>query len=435
MGNSSFPKYESIDRIFAVIYLALGYGFIYIFTDYSYDFRVEWALVLFTFAYVGVVLSYLRAKDCTPSRESWFWLGVMLALVLPFPFWSVLYIFQVMALMAAAAYWTLCAAGKLLEKKTSQWVFFDGWNALAMVPFGNFLCQTRVLFGRKTEKNGESRSVWRAVLLGLLLALPALLIVLPLLSSADAGFERMTGALVVYIQDHLLGIFVRFLFAVPVSCYLYGLIFGGIYGRNTDCISTEKLWKAGQSVRRVPDTAVCTALGVLCAVYVLFMGIQGNYLFSAFAGSIPEEFTYAEYARRGFFELCQLGAWNLVLLGCAGIFSRSRNQAHRGLSFFTVLLSVLTLLLIATAVSKMYMYISVYGLTVNRILPMVFMFWLALVFMSVILRQRRVFPMTRICVMAGAVLFCLLCVFPVENWARLYNAWARTRGLIYGFCF
>lgn len=431
MENHIFPKYEAIDRIFAVIYLAVGYGFIYAFTNYSYNFSFEWALVLFTLAYVAVVLFYLWAKGCVPSQESWFWLGVMLALVLPFPFWSVLYLFQVLALMAAAAYWTLSAAGKLLAGKTSQWVFFDGWNALALVPFGNFFCQMRVLFGgRKTEEAEAKKSTWRAVLLGLLLALPALFIVLPLLSSADAGFEQLTGALVTYIQEHLLGIFVRFLFAVPVSCYLYGLIFGSIYGRNTDSISTERLWKAGQGIKRVPDMAVCTALGVLCMVYVLFMGIQGNYLFSAFTGNIPQGFTYAEYARRGFFELCQLGIWNLILLGCAGMFSRSRSQEHRGLSFFTVLLSVLTLFLIATAMSKMGMYICVYGLTVNRILPMVFMVWLVLVFVSVILRQRKVFPMVRICVMAGAVLFCLLCVFPVEDWARLYNVWARARGLI-----
>lgn len=95
-----------------------------------------------------------------------------------------------------------------------------------------------------------------------------------------------------------------------------------------------------------------------------------------------------------------------------------------------ILLSVLTLLLTVTAVSKLGMYICVYGLTVNRILPMVFLAWIVLVFVCVILRQRYVFPMVRICVMAGAVLFCLLCVFPVENWTEIYNAWARSRGYI-----
>ena len=257
-----------------------------------------------------------------------------------------------------------------------------------------------------------------------------LLIILPLLSDADAGFEQIAGSLAGYIQRHLLSIILRMFLALLVSAYLYGLIFGGIHGRNTDRIHTEELQKIGEEIRLVPDTAVCTALAVICLVYTLFMGIQGNYLFAAFTGSLPQNFTYAEYARRGFFELCRIGAWNLMILWLSGMFSRSRSHEHRGLSFFTVLLSVLTLLLIVTAAGKLGLYISVYGLTVYRIVPMIFLIWMAVVFVCMVLRQRREFPMTRICVMAGAALFCLLCIFPVEHWSALYNEWARLRGLI-----
>ena len=424
----AFLEYETQDRIFATLYFLLGYGFIYAFTGVT-EF---WALSVFTVLYATVVLLYLKAKHMTPPAESWFWLAVMLAMGIPLAFWTVLYFFQVLALMVVAAYWTLAASGRLLDHRTSQWIFFDSWNALAVVPFKNFLCQMRILFGsgigKAEEETGQKNSI--SILLGILLAVPALFVALPLLSSADAGFEQLVGEMVRYIQNHLLQTFIRMILAVPVSFYLFGLMFGGISGRNTDCIQKEKLRVAGQSIRRIPDTAVCTALGILCFVYVLFIGIQGNYLFSAFTGHIPQNFTYAEYARRGFFELCKIGAWNLILLGCVGLFSRSRVGEHRGLSFFTVLLSVLTMILIITAMSKMGMYISVYGLTVNRILPMVFMLWMMLVFGSIILRLKKSFPMVRICVMAGAVLFCLLCVFPVENWTQMYNTWARARGLI-----
>jgi len=429
LSTPILPKVCMEDRIFALIYLLVGYGFIYVFTETVNTGPIS----TFTVFYAVVVLLYLWAKNQKPPLESWFWLGVLLCIGIPFAFWTVLYIFQLLALMAVAAYWTLSATGRLLDGRTSQWVFFDGWNALAVVPFGNFCCQAQVLFGSGEESEEGQKGKGRymgAVLLGIALAVPALIIILPLLASADAGFERLTRDLVQYIQQHLLTVLLRLAFAVPVSCYLYGLVFGGISGRKTDQIQKEKLQKAGQGIRVVPDTAICTAMGILCAIYLLFMGIQGNYLFSAFAGQIPQDFTYAEYARRGFFELCQIGAWNLILLGCAGLFSKSECREHRGLSLFTVLLSVLTLLLIITAMSKMGMYISVYGLTVNRILPMVFMVWLVWVFLSIILRQKLVFPMVRMCVMAGAVLFCLLCVFPVDDWIQLYNEWARARGLI-----
>lgn len=224
--------------------------------------------------------------------------------------------------------------------------------------------------------------------------------------------------------------FTRIIFAIPVSLYLFGLVFGGIYGRNTDKIKVEDLVETEKSMRKVPDVAICTVLLILNLVYVLFIGLQGSYLFSAFAKKLPAVFTYAEYARRGFFELCQIGVWNLILLWCAGVFSQSESRKHRGLRFLMMMLSVLTLLLLATAISKMGMYISVYGLTVRRILPLTFMIWMAIVFVAVMVRQKKEYAMIRFCVMAGAVLFCLLCVFPVEHWVEMYNVWARMRGWI-----
>lgn len=423
-----FLDYKAEDKLFALIYLLVGYGFIYVFTE-ACD---TWVLSAFTAVYAVVVLLYLWAKERKPPAESWFWLAIMLAVGIPFAFWTVLYTFQILALMAAAAYWTLSATGRLIDNgRTSQWVFFDGWNALGAVPFGNFGCQARVLFGKKEGESEESQGKgrpWGSVLLGFVIAVPALVIILPLLSSADAGFEHLAGNLVRYIQKNLLSVFLRMIFAVPVSCYLYGLVFGGLSGRKIDKMQKNSLEELGRHIRIVPDAAICTALGILCFIYILFIGIQGNYLFSAFTGNIPQDFTYAEYARRGFFELCQIGMWNLILLECAALFSR--NKAHKGLSILKILLSVLTLLLVVTAMSKMVMYMSVYGLTVKRILPMVFMIWLVLVFAVIILSQKRTFPAARICIMAGAVLFCLLCVFPVEEWTHMYNEWARMKGWI-----
>ncbi len=430
-----FPKCEPIDRLFAAVYLLVGYGFIYLCSGNNF----ERNLGIFTVFYAAVVLTYLWGKEIRPPKESWFWLAVMLAVGIPYAFWSVLYILQFLALLAVSAYWTLSASGRLLKGgQTSRWVFFDGCNALAVVPFSNLGCEARILFHDfgAGQKEAQKKVSGRAgsILLGIVIVIPVLVIILPLLSSADAGFQSLmsdlTGNLADYISNHLLVIFVRVLFAVPVSFYLFGLIFGGIHGRNTDRFQEEKLLETGGQLRKVPDAAICTALLIVCLIYCLFMAIQGRYLFSAFNGMLPEGFTYSEYARRGFFELCQIGVWNLIFTWLAGACSRTDRRGHRGLGFLTVLLSVLTLLLLVTAVSKMGMYISVYGLTVYRILPLIFMLWVGLVFVCILVRQKREFAIVRFCVMAGAVMFCLMCVFPIEYWTDLYNVWARAQGLI-----
>lgn len=427
---SVFPRCEAVDRLFAVVYLLVGYVFVCVMSSYEY----ERNLALFTVFYAVVVLVYLWGKEIRPPKESWFWLAVMLAVGIPYAFWSVMELLQFLALLAAAAYWTLSASGRLLrDGKTSEWVFFDGWNALVLVPFWNFGSQIHALASRRPGEEGKEKprtGQVGGIFLGILITIPALLIILPLLISADAGFQSLMGELLSCMGASLTGVFWRMIFALPVSLYLFGLIFGGIHGRHTDHFQEEKLTASAKAVRIMPDTAVCTALTVICLVYCLFIGLQGSYLFSAFAGRIPEELTYSEYARRGFFELCRICLWNLIFTGCAGGFARSSRREHKGLGGLILLLSVLTLLLLATAVSKMGMYISVYGLTVNRILPLFFMLWMVIVFVCVLLRQWKTFPAVRVCVMAGAVIFCLMCVFPIEQWAESYNIWARMRGLI-----
>lgn len=417
---------DSKDKCFAWLYLLVGYGFVYTFT--SMDFGGH--LVLFTIAYAAIVLAYVFLKGGHPGKESWFWLVIMLGIGVPYAFWSAMPFLQIPMLIVCAAYWTLIISGSLLEKdKTSQWVVFDGWNALLWVPFGNFGCSFKIITGLhadreesgdEPEKKSRGRDI-RYVLLGVVIAVPVLFIVLPLLSSADEGFQRMMQNSGLYIQEHFLYTIARMILSLPVAAYLFGLIYGGIHKRNTDRMDKESLRETSRSIQIVPTTAITTAMLIVCAIYLLFIGLQGKYLFSAFAGIRPENFTYAEYARRGFFELCQTAALNLVLLLGANLFARKKNTNSAVLRWLNVLLSVLTLLLILTAMSKMVLYITAFGFTIKRVLTMVFMIWMALVFTLVILRQWREFPMVRICVIAGAVLYCSLCVLPVEHMMDSYN--------------
>lgn len=426
---------DNRDKLFSFLYFLVGYGFVFVFTSENFWLRRGY-LGSYTVLYAAAVLSYLFAKGIKPTAESYFWLTVMLAIGIPFRFWSVMGLFQILVLIFTAAYWTLAASGKLLlNQKTSQWLFFDWWNSIAAIPFSNFSCQFLILLGKTKKQNQETNKKKEnpviSILIGLAIALPALFIILPLLSRADAAFENMILNLLHYICEHLLLTFIRILLAIPVASYLFGLAYGGISGRNTDQLNRDAIIQTGNRLRKIPDTAIITAIAVICGVYLVFIAIQGDYLFSAFLGVMPEGFIYSEYARRGFFELCQIGAWNMILLGCAGFFSKTEREKNPGLRIISVCLSILTLLIIATAMSKMGMYINVYGLTINRVLTMVFMIWMALVFVLVILRQKVNIPFVKICVMAGAVMFCLLCVFPLDNWIQKYNTWARAMGYIF----
>ena len=419
-------KADKVDKLFAALYFVVGYLFINLLcqdSDWNADAWSGWGI--FAVLYAAAVLGYLYMKRQKPARESWFWLGIMLLISVPLEFWSALDGFQLFALIVVAAYWTLSVSGRLLHNgETSNLIFFDWWNSMGMVPFSNIICQYRALLAKNPEKSDEkSGNQIFSILLGVVIAMPMLLIILPLLSTADAGFEELLGRFTVELRSEFWLFCIKMFLAIPVAAYLYGLAFGSITGRNADRIKKKNILHMAEECKKISGTTICTAIAVICVVYVIFIGLQGNYLFAAFSGKLPQGVTYAVYAREGFFELCKVCTWNLVILLGANLFTKRADGMSKMTKVITVLLSVLTFFILATAVSKMLLYIGAYGLTLKRVLTMVFMVWIAVVFIGIIYRQKKEFPLVRNCVMIGAVLFCTLCVFPVEMWIESYNTW------------
>ena len=101
---------------------------------------------------------------------------------------------------------------------------------------------------------------------------------------------------------------------------------------------------------------------------------------------LPAEFTYSQYARKGFFELCVIAFINFGITYLSFVIVERNNEGKRpkALTAQTILLSVFTLLLIATALSKMAMYIDCYGLTRLRIYASWFMVMLFIMFIIII---------------------------------------------------
>ncbi|MBQ8402402.1 MAG: DUF4173 domain-containing protein, partial [Clostridia bacterium] len=169
----------------------------------------------------------------------------------------------------------------------------------------------------------------------------------------------------------------------------------------------------------------CSAVCPVLLVYGVFFFSQWENYVSAFHGTLPENILYSEYAREGFFELCTVSFLNLCLLVATGMFTRrcaADKRAHPAVRVLHVLLSGCTLVLIATAVSKMFLYIEAYGLTVRRVYATWFMAVLALVFVLVIVKQFG--PRLRLIALSMAVcvgMFALLGLADVEGRIAEYN--------------
>jgi hypothetical protein len=216
-----------------------------------------------------------------------------------------------------------------------------------------------------------------------------------------------------------MGYLVDFILGLPVACYLYGLLYGNRHKRNTGTMTTDHADGRAQALRVVPGVPVCSALTALNLVYLVFFLAQASYLFSAFRDDLPTAMTYSEYARRGFFELCAVSGINLAVTAAAYLLAkRDKMAVFRG---ETAALCLFTILLIATAMSKLGMYISYYGLTRLRVYAAWFMAVLLFLFVLVLVRQFRRFNGTRIAVVGCICLFLGLCYGNADGLIAKHN--------------
>lgn len=230
---------------------------------------------------------------------------------------------------------------------------------------------------------------WRhggAAVRGVLLALPVLLVFGGLFATADAVFSRM-------LQDTLrldLGRIVGHLALISLLAWitaghLRGSLFGGVPAE-------VRVAPPGRGALGIVETGVL--LGLVDLLFLSFVLVQLRYLFGgADLVLVTPGLTYAEYARRGFFELVAAATLVLPLL-LAVDFAAGRRDARQE-RVFRALAGVQVLAVLAimgSALQRMRLYQSAYGLTDDRLYATAFMIWLAVVFLwfaATVLRGRR----------------------------------------------
>lgn len=426
---------DSKDGIFALITFVLGFLFVR-WVLFSWQ---GWGVTLFTIAYCSAVTLYLLKKGVHIPRAAWFWLTVVVLTGISFSLWSNngLEPWRNLFLFCGAVYWVISAAGLPILGKTSNWIGLDGFNGVFLIPFRNFTCQYKSLafFGSSKKVAGRQ---FLSIALGLLLTAIIGGLVLPLLMKADSGgFSQITNRFFEYfgwIEEELSNLFFNSVITIPVAAYIFGLVAGSAHKRGCSTFKIEGIKKIILALRVLAPATIFTLLGLLCGLYVVFIGSQLPYFFSAFAGERPEGWlVYSEYARSGFFELCRIAAINLSVLTGANLLSIKPHRDSLILKILNCLLALLTLVLIATALSKMAMYIGVYGLSVRRLLPCLFMVFLAVICGGVVAMQKWQFSILRLAAGVGALMLCTLCLLNPDGLVARYNAERYLSGTLSSF--
>ena len=316
--------------------------------------------------------------------------------------------------------WYLCGLYQRTRYSDGSLLALLDIAALLIVwPFRYISASTRTLFrGREGKK-----SQVKMVLIGLAAAVPVLIVAGALLSNADAAFE---GALRRFLDT--IGIsFVQALLAMILFFPLFSLLFGLTRGEELPGAAPPAEAKGG----RLEPVIAASFLGAIAFLYLCYLFTQLAYFFNGFKGLLPEEYTAAEYARRGFFELCAVAAINLGLVLLVSGFTRKREDKKLPAAVQALCASIcaFTLLLIITAESKMALYVSLFGMT--RLRLMVSLFILLLAFSFVLLLAQlflRKFAYMKILLAAGCALVLCMSFADIDRTVLRYNMWAWETG-------
>lgn len=257
------------------------------------------------------------------------------------------------------------------------------------------------------SRGERAKKGWRAVGLigiGLVAAVIPTLIV-GLLLSYDASFTALFDRIFDFSVD---GLFER----------IWDMIVAVLFGASFFSFVMTMKGATPQKAERkesggIPRIILYAAITPMLLVYALFFFSQKDYYLSAFTKTLPEGLTYAVYAREGFFQLCIVACINFAMIIAFSILVRKQEGKRELLCrIYQGILAFFTLILIATALSKMALYIGAYGLTQKRVYASWLMLLLTFVFLLIILKQIvSRFPFFKVAIL-GALLFFALIALP-----------------------
>lgn len=247
---------------------------------------------------------------------------------------------------------------------------------------------------RAKEEISEKKKTVNAVLLGLAITIPLLLVIIPLLASADAVFEHMLNGLFkdIDIPEYIFHSIMMLCTAIIGFWCAYTII--------TSMVKQELKVKARGEGTKNPVIAI-TFTSIIGIVYIFFCAIQLLYLFTG-KMALPEGYTYAEYAHEGFYQLLAVCILNIVMVSiCQAFFKNSKV-----LKALLTIIAACTYIMIASSAYRMIMYIDVYHLTFLRVFVLWFLgvlcFWLLFLIISMYAKK---FPVFKACMVAITLAF------------------------------
>ena len=299
----------------------------------------------------------------------------------------------------------------LIEKDLKIEDFIERITELIFNPIAYFqLTMQKFIEFIKIKLKMKNTSKKSNILKGILITIPIVILIIILLSSADEIF----GGFFVDIFIHCLNvisnvkiaqIFLKILITILVFLYL-SCFFDNLINRYE---SDEKALEE-QKNKEFENTTIKMILVTLNIIYIVFCIIQIKSLFM----KVNIE-NYAQYARKGFFQLMIVSVINLIVILIAKF-----NKNDKFINIMCLLMIACTFIILLSSAYRMRLYESTFGYTLLRLLVYVTLFTESILLIPTVIYVLDK-PIKLLKVYFVITLFVYVCI----NFANIDNIIAR----------
>ncbi|PYG87135.1 uncharacterized protein DUF4173 [Ruminiclostridium sufflavum DSM 19573] len=289
-------------------------------------------------------------------------------------------------------------------------MFIKAIENLFARPFSNFIVPFNSF---KLLKNTKSKNYKNTIyiLIGLMLSIPIAAILMVLFMSADAVFavamENITDFLGLDFKIIFWDIVLGTIFGILLAAMLTGLKY-----------NEEKQASPAKIGDNIEAIIVGTFLTIINIFIITFVAFQFVYLFGGTVNITASDMTYAEYARRGFFELSTASGIIFAIALFVLIMTKKKDgRLSLWIKLATVCLCLCDGVLLISAVKRMLLYVNVYGLSTKRTLTLWFMAIIGLCLLWIIVKCYAI----KIDVMKwiGITVIIGVCILSLTNTERI----------------
>lgn len=228
----------------------------------------------------------------------------------------------------------------------------------------------------------KHRDKWLRVIKGTIMAAPILIVFGVLFSQADLAFSQfIKGFVDIHVTEHTMQYLVLLLFAFMAALSFLSYVF---FPKQVEPAPSHN--KSDAVAEPAKGIEVMVFLGLIAALFLMFIGFQITYLFGGEANIVNAGFTYAEYARRGFWELLAAAMLSLLVLLALEKYAGVESRRDQKFLIPTLVLIAELGVVMFSAFKRLSLYIDAYGMTMARFYAAGFIILLSALFILLALK-------------------------------------------------